>query len=402
MLAIASTPGVVVLVYRGRMRGWGGRLRATPLVLVLLVWACTPRGAAHESTTLGAPAPETQRVVLAADDVPPRGVDAHSPCVRRAAFQDPAESDYVLPFPVGERYVVRQSYCLAHGGHSNQLAYDFAMPIGAEIVAARAGEVVALFEDAPDGEVGANNYVFVLHGDGTVAMYAHLTHLGVDVEIGQHVNAGQPIGRSGSSGLGLENTPHLHFGVYRTWPNVEGDDVAVNFSNAEGPLDMLGGLVMGASYEALADTVPSHPITPPGDYSGAELRNAVLSGFNLWDFDFSSADLSGADASRADLAWASLDHASLIGADLSYADLTGANLTGADLSEALLVGSDMTRANLRDAVLRRADLTGAYLAITNLIGADLDGARLDGATMIGVHYDDSTRWPEGFVQPPQP
>jgi len=322
--------------------------------------------------------------------------------MRRVSFGDPAESEYVLPFPVGERYVVRQSYCFERGGHSIQLAYDFAMPIGSDVIAARAGEVVGLFEDAPDGETGANNFVFVRHDDGTVAMYAHLTQHGVDVEVGQRVAAGQRIGTSGSSGLGLENSPHLHFGVYRSWPNADGDDVAVNFRNADGPLDMLGGLVMSASYEALAGSVPSHPIAPPGDYEGAQLAGVSLVGFNLWDFDFSRSDLSGADASHADLAWASLDHTTLVGADLSFSDLTGANLMGADLSQASLSGADMTRANLRDAVLTGADLSGAYLAVANLAGADLTDADLDNVTMIGVRYDEFTRWPDGFVPPPQP
>jgi len=368
----------------------------------LLTGACTSQGAVVESTTSRVPLTTVGSVVVPAVDSPPRDVDAHSACMRRVVFHDPAESEYVLPFPVGERYVVRQSYCFERGGHSIQLAYDFAMPIGADVVAARAGEVVETFEDAPNGQTGPNNYVFILHDDGTVAMYAHLTQHGVDVEVGQRVAAGQRIGTSGSSGLGLENTPHLHFGVYRSWPNADGDDVAVNFSNADGPLDMLGGLVMGASYEALAGIVPSHPITPPGNYEGAQLARVSMVGFTLWDFDFSQADLSGADASHADLAWASLEHTRLVGTDLSYSDLTGANLTGADLSDARLSGADMTRANLRDAVLTGADLSGAYLAVANLAGADLTDANLDNVTMIGVRYDEFTRWPDGFVPPPQP
>jgi hypothetical protein len=322
--------------------------------------------------------------------------------MRRAVFEDPAKSDYLLPFPTGARHVVRQSYCFEQGGHSTQLAYDFVMPVGSDVVAARAGEVVALFEDAPDGEIGDDNYVFIRHDDGTVALYAHLTHDGVDVEVGQSVAAGERIGASGSSGLGLENTPHLHFGVYRSWPNADGDDVAVNFRNADGPLDLLGGLVMGASYEALGVDVASHPISGPGDYAGADVRGVELAGANLWGFDFGGADLSGANLAGSDLAWASLTAAGLVGANLANANLMGADFVDADCSRADLSGADLTRANLRGTNLTGADLSGAYLAVTNLAGADLTGADLDSTVMIGVRYDDTTRWPDGFDPPPAP
>jgi hypothetical protein len=43
----------------------------------------------------------------------------------------------------------------------------------------------------------------------------------------------------------------LHFGVYRTWPMQHGDDLPVNFQNAEGALDARGGLQEGVVYLAL-------------------------------------------------------------------------------------------------------------------------------------------------------
>ena len=63
------------------------------------------------------------------------------PCLERAVFGDPAESPYVLPYPVGRSYRLAQAYCYPRGGHRNQLAYDFDMPIGEPVVAARAGVV---------------------------------------------------------------------------------------------------------------------------------------------------------------------------------------------------------------------------------------------------------------------
>jgi murein DD-endopeptidase MepM/ murein hydrolase activator NlpD len=58
-----------------------------------------------------------------------------------------------------------------------QYAYDFLMPIGAEIVASRDGIVVLLEEQYSDDDHsnGHENFVDVRHADGTEAQYVHLT-----------------------------------------------------------------------------------------------------------------------------------------------------------------------------------------------------------------------------------
>ena len=63
------------------------------------------------------------------------------------------------------------------------------------------------------------------------------------------VQAGQHIADCGH--LGNPVTDLLHFGVYRSWPNFDGDDLAVNFRNADGPLDARGGMLQGTSYLAV-------------------------------------------------------------------------------------------------------------------------------------------------------
>ena len=63
-------------------------------------------------------------------------------CLRRAEFGDAADSPYVLPYPPGDGYTVIQSYCHDDGSHENQLAYDFAMPLGSTVVASRSGVVI--------------------------------------------------------------------------------------------------------------------------------------------------------------------------------------------------------------------------------------------------------------------
>lgn len=174
-----------------------------------------------------------------------------SPCLGRANFGDPQNSNYILPYPVGVSYPVYQSYCWLTGGHRNQLAYDFTMPIGDTVIASRGGIVRKVKEDSPDNGQGYGewNYVYIQHDDGTSAFYAHLKQYSVVVEPNDTVETGQYFALSGNSGESGE--PHLHIGVYANYPVVEGVDIPINFRNAEGPLDSRGGLIRGENYKAL-------------------------------------------------------------------------------------------------------------------------------------------------------
>jgi murein DD-endopeptidase MepM/ murein hydrolase activator NlpD len=77
----------------------------------------------------------------------------------------------------------------------------------------RDGKVALLEEGFTDGDHGLEegNYVVVLHNDETVAVYGHLTHDGVLVEIGSRVKQGDTIALSGASGA--SEKPHLHLHV---------------------------------------------------------------------------------------------------------------------------------------------------------------------------------------------
>jgi murein DD-endopeptidase MepM/ murein hydrolase activator NlpD len=171
-------------------------------------------------------------------------------CLSRAVFGDPAQSPYVLPYPVGSEYTVLQSYCSRVGSHANQLAYDFMMPIGSPVVAARDGIVLDVVDAYPDSDRDEShfNYLFIQHDDGSVGFYAHVQLHSLEVRENEAVAAGQRIALSGSSGTPVAD---LHFGVYQSWPIRDGFDLPVNFKNAAGPLDQRGGLRQGVSYLAL-------------------------------------------------------------------------------------------------------------------------------------------------------
>ncbi|MCP4006402.1 MAG: M23 family metallopeptidase [bacterium] len=97
-------------------------------------------------------------------------------------------------------------------------SFDFGMPVGTPIVAARSGVVV----NVADGHNRAGvteefltraNSVTILHEDGTFASYGHLDP-GAGVHQGMRVRVGEVIGFSGNTGF--TTGPHLHFSVWRS------------------------------------------------------------------------------------------------------------------------------------------------------------------------------------------
>jgi murein DD-endopeptidase MepM/ murein hydrolase activator NlpD len=133
-------------------------------------------------------------------------------------YPDQATSPYRLPYDIGTGYLLGQGNCSLTGpthfpSSVYKYAYDFLMPIGTRVTAARAGVVIDVERRFVDSTriVGQENYVFIRQEDGTVARYLHFTHDGPAVSIGDHVVAGQFIGLSGDTGN--SRTPHLHFDV---------------------------------------------------------------------------------------------------------------------------------------------------------------------------------------------
>lgn len=159
-----------------------------------------------------------------------------------------AAYQYELPFKKGGAYRVSQGY-RGTDTHQNLFAIDLAMPVGTEIVSSREGIVAEIVQNNTKGCASGDcskfdNYVLILHRDGSMAKYAHLKNNGVVVATGDIVKAGQFIGYSGSTGR--TSAPALHFEVQRK-KDGEFKSVKTNFLTGDG--SDYGILMEGQFYE---------------------------------------------------------------------------------------------------------------------------------------------------------
>jgi len=112
---------------------------------------------------------------------------------------------------------------LSYDGHNGT---DFRLPTmaaqraGVDVLAAAAGKVLRRRDGVADESVRGNgeasvkgvecgNAVLIEHDEGWQTQYCHMARGSLRVEVGDRVEAGQPIGRVGLSGL--TEYPHLHF-----------------------------------------------------------------------------------------------------------------------------------------------------------------------------------------------
>ncbi|MGH2356120.1 MAG: M23 family metallopeptidase, partial [Chloroflexota bacterium] len=114
------------------------------------------------------------------------------------AFRPPLPAAFRQTTGFGDRRDYADGHVAHHGG------YDVAAPLGTRVPVAADGVVTFTGSLQQRG-----NTVVVDHGWGIYTVYAHLSRF--QVEAGQPVAQGQPVGLVGSTGL--STGPHLHWEV---------------------------------------------------------------------------------------------------------------------------------------------------------------------------------------------
>ena len=188
------------------------------------------------------------------------------------------ETVYRLPFEEGQAYPVSQAHggkLTSHNNRENLYAVDFAMPTGTAVVAARGGIVIDATLRHTEGGYDIRfldkaNTVAVVHDDGTVAEYAHLSPSADVVKPGQRVSAGDLLGYSGNTGY--SSGPHLHFIVSR--PSVSDGKVTrvslpiLFYSNDQTErFSAETGTTLTANYKS--------PATRPGQNAGTSVTSTA-------------------------------------------------------------------------------------------------------------------------------
>jgi murein DD-endopeptidase MepM/ murein hydrolase activator NlpD len=154
---------------------------------------------------------------------------AHGLRIACLELQDDPVGAYRYPWKGGASHTVGQGNNNPSGSHngSQAWAFDFDMPAGTEIRAARGGTVEWLQENLtatynPNLPTGPGNTPFpagsldnwgnavrLRHAGGFTTWYFHIQASGVLVNVGDEVTQGQAIALSGNTGR--SSGPHLHF-----------------------------------------------------------------------------------------------------------------------------------------------------------------------------------------------
>lgn len=118
-------------------------------------------------------------------------------------------SDYGFLWPAPSCHSVSSPYGWRSSGWHNgiDLVKYGGGALGTPVIAAKSGRV----EVVQRSNSGYGNMVLINHGDGYKTRYAHMVKGSITVSVGDYVEAGQTIGKVGSTGN--STGPHLHFEV---------------------------------------------------------------------------------------------------------------------------------------------------------------------------------------------
>ncbi|QKW20145.1 M23 family metallopeptidase [Kitasatospora sp. NA04385] len=165
-----------------------------------------PQDAGQQQPAAEQPAEQQQPAEQAAPAEQPAAPAAEptpEPAPAPAPAPEPVKPSWSSPAPgatISNPYH-KTNAAYAAGYHTGT---DFAVSVGTPVLAVGDATVVS------SGYAGAyGNQIVLKLSDGRFAQYAHLSQLGV--KAGQHVGAGDQVGKSGNTGN--SHGPHLHFEI---------------------------------------------------------------------------------------------------------------------------------------------------------------------------------------------
>ncbi len=184
------------------------------------------------------------------------GVAHANPALRFPLQCDPGKNCWVVnymdeaPGPDAQDYTCGSRTYDGHDGTDIGLPDRVAMETGVSVLAAAAGKVLRVRDEAEDREPsdkemadllkanrGCGNGVFIDHGGDWQTIYCHMKKGSVTVKPGQEVAAGDVLGQAGQSGAAL--FPHLHLGVLFKGERIDpftGDKAGAGCAAAKIPL----------------------------------------------------------------------------------------------------------------------------------------------------------------------
>jgi len=188
------------------------------LSVLLIVWA-TLREPARDAV----PAPGTASPATAAPAAPaaPKTQAALPPLAGHhgpepVGVPPPAElarRDLLLPVPGMEREALSDNFHDLRGDRSHE-ALDIMAPRGTPVLAVDDGKIAKLFNSERGGLT-----IYQFDPTGTYTYYyAHLDRYAPGLKEGAAVRRAQVLGYVGTTGNAGEDSPHLHFAIFRLGP----------------------------------------------------------------------------------------------------------------------------------------------------------------------------------------
>lgn len=127
---------------------------------------------------------------------------------------------YCQPVTSEARIIQGNGGSFSHNQPNSWYAWDYDVPIGTPVVAARSGVVFRIWNHSNVGGrdrdrfIEYGNFILIDHLDGTFAQYFHLAKDSFTVGLNEYVLQGEQIASSGDTGFLLG--PHLHYAVFDT------------------------------------------------------------------------------------------------------------------------------------------------------------------------------------------